>query len=154
MISMMTAWFGCATPAPAPPEVPQTEAAAPTVHYGAPFTVASAIPAASVLADPSAHEGAPVRMTGELTQVCQKAGCWAVVKDDHGRAMRITMKDHAFGIAKDSIGKVCDVEGQLVAKDVDPATLAHYASEGATDHPEAGQQKAWQLVATSVAIPR
>lgn len=123
-------------------------------HYGAPFSVASAVPAAAVLADPAAHDDGPVRLTGELSQVCQKAGCWAVVQDDQGHALRITMKDHAFGIAKDGVGKACDVEGELVSRPVREATLDHYASEGGGSHPEAGQERAWQLVATSVAVAR
>ncbi|MEN0068271.1 MAG: DUF4920 domain-containing protein [Myxococcota bacterium] len=131
-----------------------TEAPVSYDVFGAPFAVQTAVPAATVLADPDAHDGGPVRMTGELTQVCQKAGCWAVVQDDAGHAIRITMKDHAFGIAKDSVGRACDVEGQLVSKPVEKKTLDHYASEGGGTHPEAGQEKAWQLVATTVAVAK
>jgi len=139
-------WIGCATP---PTEAPVTYD-----HFGAPFTVDEAVPAATVLSEPGAHAAEPVRMTGELTQVCQKAGCWAVVKDEGGHAIRVTMKDHAFGIAPDSVGKACDVEGQLVSKPVEAKTLAHYASEGGGDHPEAGRDVAWELVATTVAVAR
>lgn len=123
-------------------------------YFGDAFTVATRTPAEEVLGDPAAHAEGPVRFTGELAEVCQKMGCWAVVRDDAGHSVRITMKDHAFGIDKDTMGRRCDVEGTLVAKKVDPKQLEHYAEEGATEHPEAGKDVAWSLVASSVAVAR
>ncbi len=140
------------SPAGAQSQPAEPQAEAPWQHFGEAFTVASSVPAASVLGDPAPHAEGPVRLTGELSEVCQKMGCWAVVRDGAGQSIRITMKDHAFGIAKDARGKACDVEGQLVKKDVDPAKLAHYESEGGTHNPEAGKAEAWELVASSVAI--
>ena len=137
----------------ATPEAPTTDDAA-WKYFGAPFSVATALPASAVLDDPAKHADKPVRMTGELAEVCQKMGCWAVVRDDAGHSVRITMKDHAFGIDKDAMGKACEVEGELVAKKVDPKQLEHYAEEGATEHPEAGKDVAWSLVASSVAVAR
>jgi hypothetical protein len=137
----------------APADAPATDDAA-WKYFGQPFAVATSVPAATVLADPSKHADAPVRMTGEFTQVCQKMGCWAVVRDDAGHSVRITMKDHAFGIDKDAMGKACDIEGTLVSEKVDPKKLEHYTEEGATEHPETGKDVAWSLVASSVAIAR
>jgi hypothetical protein len=133
---------------PAAPAAP----AAATKHFGAPFAVASAVPASAVLSDPAAHAAAPVRIQGELTEVCQKMGCWAVLRDDAGHSVRVTMKDHAFGIDKDSAGKSCEVEGTLVNQAVDPARVEHFESEGSKNPPEKGHTEAWELVATSVAI--
>lgn len=145
------------------PEVPAPEAAAAAPEaaapaeaawkaFGSPFTVEQKLAAAAVIGDPAAHAGHPVRLEGELAEVCQQMGCWAVVRDDQGRSMRITMKDHAFGIDKDTAGRRCDVEGELVKKAVDPARLEHLASEGSANAPEAGKTEAWELVASSVAI--
>ena len=152
----MTVLFGlflaCA-PAPAPAQVAAEPApAAATKHFGAPFAVTAAVPASAVLADPAAHSAAPVRIRGELTEVCQKMGCWAVVRDDAGHSVRVTMKDHAFGIDKDAAGKTCEVEGQLVKLAVDPARVQHFESEGSKNPPEAGKTEAWELVATSLAV--
>ena len=145
------ALWGCGSPAPTT-EAPSAPAAAVSWdHFGAPFALDASLPASEVLADPEAHSAGAVRMVGELTEVCQKMGCWAVVRDDQGRSVRVTMKEHAFGINPDSRGMACDVEGQLVRKAVDPERLAHYASEGAKTHPEEGKTEAWELVATAVA---
>ena len=123
-------------------------------YFGEPFTVSEAVPAKTVFATPEEHAEKPVRIVGELTQVCQKMGCWAVVRDGEGHTMRITMKDHGFGIDKDTAGRRCDVEGTLVSKKVDPERLAHFESEGAKDHPETGKDVAWSLVASSIAVAR
>ena len=150
---------GCATQAaePAATTAPQTAPArddAAWKYFGEPFSVSAAVPASAVLTAPEAHAAKPVRMTGELAEVCQKMGCWAVVRDDQGHSVRITMKDHSFGIDKDTVGRKVDVEGMLVSKPVDPKQLEHYAEEGATEHPEAGKQVAWSMVASSVAVAR
>lgn len=137
---------------------PASVAAEPTAaqttwkHFGAPFTVPAAVPAAQVFADPSAQVGKTVRFTGELTQVCQAAGCWAVVRDDAGHSLRVTMKGHAFGIDKDTAGRSCDVEGVVLEKAVDPKTVAHYVSEGGANPPEAGKTRTYEISATSVAV--
>lgn len=152
---MMLGLWACGTDpvqAPAPEvvaEAPPAEAEDWT-HAGSAFTLTEAVDAAVVLADPAAHSDGPVRMRGELAEVCQKKGCWVVLRDDEGRAIRVTMKDHAFGVPTDSLGYACDVEGDLVRKKVDPERLAHYATEGATNHPEAGKTEAWELVASAV----
>jgi hypothetical protein len=146
MIGILGLLLACSADAAAP-----APAAAPK-HFGAPFAVATALPASTVLSDPAAHASAPVRVTGELTEVCQKMGCWAVLRDDAGHSVRVTMKDHAFGIDKDAAGKTCEVEGTLVNKAVDPAQVEHFESEGSKNPPEKGKTEAWELVATSVAI--
>ncbi len=123
-------------------------------YFGEAFTVSETKSLADTLSGAEAQGEAAVRVSGELAEVCQKMGCWAVIRDDQGNSVRITMKDHAFGIDKDTEGRACEVEGQLVSKPVDPEQLAHYASEGAKEHPEAGKSVAWSLVASSVAVAR
>jgi Domain of unknown function (DUF4920) len=142
------------TPALAGPPPAAPAAAVDWKHYGAPFQLASAVPAAQVLANPGAYTANPVRVTGQLTEVCQSMGCWAVVRDDQGRTVRVTMKDHDFGIDKAGAGRACDIEGTLVKKAVDPKTVEHYASEGSKNAPEAGKTEVYEIVATGVSVSR
>lgn len=123
-------------------------------HFGAPFTLASSVPAAQVFANPEASVGKTVRITGQLTEVCQSMGCWAVVRDDRGATWRVTMKGHAFGIDKDTAGRTCDVEGTVAKKPVDPKTVEHYASEGSKNAPEAGKAEVYEISATGVSVSR
>lgn len=155
MWALMVGLVACGTnDAPEVEPAPAAETPAATTaewtHAGAPFSVEEAVEASVVLTDPAGHSESPVRITGELAEVCVRKGCWAVVRDDQGHSMRVTMKDHAFGVPTDSKGYACDIEGQLVRKQVDQKTLDHYAEEGATEHPEAGQTEAWELVAVAV----
>lgn len=143
---------GCVeSPSVAAPPAP---AAADWKHFGEPFSIATAVPASAVLSQPTAHEGQTIRVTGELTEVCQNMGCWAVVRDDAGHSLRVTMKDHSFGIDKDTAGRRCDVEGTLVKKAVNPKTLEHYKSEGSKNAPESGKSEVFEIVATGVSVSR
>lgn len=145
-------FLACGAPTHSEASAAEPAAAAGWTHYGAPFTLPTSVPASAVLTAPQDHASGPVRFTGQLAEVCQKAGCWAVVRDDAGHAIRITMKDHAFGIAKDGAGKSCDVEGTFVKKAVDPATIEHYKSEGGATTPEEGKTEAWELVVTAASV--
>jgi hypothetical protein len=108
-----------------------------------------------VLGDPASFTDATVLVEGKVTDVCQKAGCWMVITDDE-HTMRVLMKDHNFSVDKGGSGAHCRVEGQIVAKEVDPAEVAHFASESADaenmpEH-EAQNNVTYQLVATGVAM--
>lgn len=96
-------------------------------------------------------------MNGRIENVCQKAGCWLVVADDDGNYLRITMKDHAFGVPTDTEtgpGTRVDVEGTLIAKQLDARTLAHLESEAKGDEASLEKQFApkYEIVASSVAV--
>jgi hypothetical protein len=117
-----------------------------------------AVALGKVLDDPAAHAGAVV-IEGKVSDVCQKKGCWTVLSDG-ARTLRITMKDHAFGIPKDASGATAQFKGELVAKPLDPKTVAHYASEAGNPDamPEkglpAGATETWELVASSARLKR
>jgi len=130
------------------------EAPAPTgEHFGAAFTLTESAPVGKVIADPEGHEGKNVRVVGEVTQVCQKAGCWLVLRDDGGETMRITTKDHGYGVNKEAAGRRAHVEGEVSIKAVDPERVAHFKSE--TDHkeaPEDGKTVTVEIDAAAVLI--
>lgn len=126
-------------------------------HYGADFTLADASPAATLLADPAAFEGQTIRVAGRVAEVCQKAGCWLVLTSED-QSMRVTMKEHGFGVDKLGTGADCEVEGTVVALEVDPERVEHFRSEspeGAAMPEEAAEAgKTWELVATAVTLRR
>ena len=124
-------------------------------HFGQPFTLESTVPAGPVLTTPENHMDGPIRISGTISDVCQKKGCWMVVSDGESH-MRILMKDHSFAVDKDASGKACEVEGTITVQEKDPATIAHYQSEGnpSAPVPELSDPQAldYRLVATSVRI--
>ena len=137
---------------PAPAEA---AAAGEWSHYGAPFTLTSAKPATEVLGAPAQFADQTVQVEGKVTDVCQKAGCWMVITDDE-RTMRVLMKDHAFSVDKGGTGALCRVEGQIIAKEIDPEEVAHFASESANadqmPEKQATDNTIFELHATGVAM--
>ena len=96
--------------------------------YGDAFTLESSSPGVAVLSSPEKFVNKTVRITGTVSDVCQKMGCWMVVSEGEHH-MRVIMKDHAFAVNKSGSGFDCDIEGVVTAKAVDPDETAHYASE-------------------------
>lgn len=143
------------TAAPAAPQATPT-AAGDWAAYGAAFPADGAIlPVKQVLDAPASFAGKTVTVEGDIADVCQKKGCWMVVSDG-ARTMRVTMKEHGFGVDMASTGGKAQIHGELVAKKVDPKTVAHYASEAAKPDlvPEsaAANGENFELVATAVRV--
>jgi hypothetical protein len=169
-MSVFFVLFACGTPE-APPDAadPMVERGAPADgvltnaqlggaaadpnHFGAAFTLTGSEPLQTLFDDPTPHMGHDIRVVGEITNVCQAKGCWMVLRADGGESMRITMKDHAFSVAKDASGRTAHVQGALISKAVDQKTIDHYKSEGAGDDvPEEGKETTYELVAVSVLL--
>ena len=136
-------------------EKPTAEASElPKDQYGVEFTLAKAEPVTGLLADPKPHVGKTVRVSGEVTTVCQKAGCWLVMRGDEGDTLRVTMKEHGFAVAKDIAGRTAHVEGEVIEHAVDPETVAHFKSETDADGdvPEEGKTHVYEIVASAVQV--
>ena len=119
-------------------------------HFGSPFTLADAKPLAEAI---SAGAGeTPVLVTGEVEAVCQKKGCWMVVKDGTQSA-RVLMKDHAFAVPMDCRGKSVTVEGTLASRTFTEAQVKHLAKDGGKDPAEvSGERTEHVLTATGISI--
>ena len=99
-------FFACATKAPVTTEQPAVEEVvsevntkterievSTTEHFGLEFTLTESVPAGDILENPDSYVGQTVRITGKVSDVCQKMGCWMVITDAE-KHMRITTKDH------------------------------------------------------------
>jgi hypothetical protein len=120
-------------------------------HYGAAFALKDAKPLGQVLAAKGDMK-APVLVSGEVESVCQKAGCWLVVKDGEAHA-RILMKDHAFTVPMDTKGKPVVVEGTLEARTFNEAQVKHLEKDGGGDPAAvAGERTEYVLTATGIEL--
>lgn len=124
-------------------------AAGSTGHFGAPFAVTEAQPLATVLAAELPTDA--VKVSGTVEAVCQKKGCWMVIKDGEMSA-RVLVKDHAFAIPFDGKGKSALVEGTLESKDLSEANVAHLKQDGDDTIEGDGARKEYFLHATSVEL--
>lgn len=121
-------------------------------HFGAVFALKDNKPLSQVLASAKAGLKDPVQVTGEVESVCQKKGCWLVVKDGEAQA-RVLMKDHAFTIPMDTKGKPVVVEGTIEARTFNEAQVKHLEKDAGKD-PAAvsGERTEYVLTATAVEL--
>ncbi len=101
---------------------------------------------AAVLQNPQRHLMGKRVITGRITRVCQKKGCWMILADGDVFA-RVDFNHHAFLIPKDSNGEA-QVYGQLIEKTLTEEQIAHYESEGA----ENLKKTSYEIVADAVLI--
>lgn len=147
--------------------VPAPSAAAPTSatatapgagKYGAPLSSAEAIAAKTVIADPLKWNDKDIKLTGRVSGVCQKKGCWMTLTSGEPEApsVRISFKDYGFFVPKDCMGKAATVEGHFVVKTIPVAEAQHYADDAAKEGSPARKVTAPEhtlaLVATGVEI--
>ncbi len=124
-------------------------------HYGAAFALKETKPLSQILASAKdAKDGLkdPVQVSGEVESVCQKKGCWLVVKDGAAQA-RILMKDHSFTVPMDTKGKPVVVEGVLEARTFSEAQVKHLEKDGGGDPAAvAGERTEYVLTATGIEL--
>ena len=74
--------------------------------------------------------GSPVdvKITGKVTEVCQKEGCWIKVKSPDG-SMMVKMKDHKFLVPVILEGKSIVINGIAETKKTTVAELRHFAED-------------------------
>jgi len=122
------------------------------LHLGDAFALGEAKPLASVLGTAGDGQELSVRVSGQIEKVCQKKGCWMVVKDG-GLEARVIMKDHAFSVPRDAEGKPAQVEGVLKVRVFTEAQAKHLAEDGGQDPGKVqGEKKEFLLTATAVEI--
>jgi hypothetical protein len=119
-----------------------------TGHFGAPFTKTDEpLALGQVLAAAAAPEG-PVLIKGEVEAVCQKKGCWMVVKDGD-KSARVLMKDHSFAVPMDCRGKAVTIEGTLATRTFDEAQVKHLAKDGGTNPDEVSGERTENVLTAS-----
>lgn len=101
-------WFG---------QVPEAEAAPVSV--------------AEVLADSEGLIDQPLTVTGRMTDVCTRRGCWAVF-EDNGEMLRIKVRDHNFAIPSELRGQAV-AHGVLSKVEISPAYAQRMVDEYGAD---------------------
>jgi len=128
-----------------------SESDAPVQVYGASVEAASARAASEVAAAPSALDGQTVTITGRISSVCQKKGCWLTLDTGTERPIRVllprTDAGYEFTVPTTLTGQAT-VTGTLRTVELDAATQKHLAEDGAA--PAHAQEV--QVVATGLRV--
>ncbi|MBB2146413.1 DUF4920 domain-containing protein [Pedobacter sp. LMG 31464] len=76
-----------------------------------------------------------MKVTGLVTLVCQKKGCFMNLETSNGETMRVNFKDYAFFMPKDLAGKKVVIDGFAERTETSVEDLKHIA-EDAKKSPE------------------
>ncbi|HEY0142849.1 MAG TPA: DUF4920 domain-containing protein [Thermoanaerobaculia bacterium] len=134
-----------------------TAFAGEVVKRGAPIASdARAIPFAEVLAQPDQYTKTPVVIEGLVEAACTNKGCWMQVVPEAGKSgMRVTFKDYAFFVPKDSKGMAAKMEGVVTVKTLSKEDAEHLEGEGAKLNRNAdGTAREISFVATGVELKK
>jgi len=83
-------------------------------NLGAPLLLKTQTPIADLLAKPARFVGRSVQVKGNITDVCQKMGCWMMLSDAAtGASIRVKVQDGEIVFPKDSVGKKAVAEGSF-----------------------------------------
>ncbi len=94
----------------------------------------------------------PQKISGRVTQVCRKKGCWMILTDDINHA-RVTFKDYKFFMPIDSHNRSAIVYGNLTEKVLSTKMARHYASdEGLPTEAINSPQKEYVIIAEAVIL--
>jgi len=102
--------------------------------FGKPLKLKQPVAIATLLEKPGQYVGKTVQVKGKITEVCQMMGCWMMISDDAGKAVKIKVKDGEIVFPKDSAGKTAVAEGKFAK------VSAAAAKEGHEDAPQPAYQ--------------
>jgi hypothetical protein len=69
------------------------------------------------------------KITGKVTSVCQKKGCWMTMELGNGQTMRVTFKDYAFFMPKDCAGGTVVLAGKAMKSVETAEEQRHYMQD-------------------------
>lgn len=135
--------------AEAPPAIP------PGSDFGAGLTLSETTPLAEVVRAPEKFAAQPVLLRGRISDVCQRKGCWVVLRDG-GEGLRVRFHDYAFFLPTDSAGSEAFVEGLVKVEELSQEAARHYAAESVDGDPDSitGPQHEVGFTATGVRLVR
>lgn len=96
-------------------------------NYGSRMEGAQSVTIAELLASPESFVGKPVRIEGEITDVCPMRGCWIDVKDRKGEAsIRFKVTDGEIVFPVEAKGKPVQAEGIFAKIELDATQAESY----------------------------
>jgi hypothetical protein len=100
-------------------------------HFGMMVDAQKAIAYDALLAQMDKTDSLSTKVTGKVSAVCLKKGCWmTMVSDTPGQPdMRVTFKDYAFFMPKDIVGKRVVLDGFARVETTPVDVLQHFAAD-------------------------
>jgi len=89
----------------------------------------NAIPMEDLPAQLKGDAAVPVKVKGKVTDVCSKKGCWMTLETPDKTKVFVKMKDYAFFVPLEMIGKTVVLDGEAKLKTTSVEELKHYAQD-------------------------
>lgn len=121
--------------------------AAKTEKFGTPVTIEKSVSLTEAATQPLKQE---VLINGKIQKVCKEKGCWMNVTDGKTE-MRMTFKDYAFFVPKDSDGRSVRAQGWIEEKEESTRTQRHYLKDAGATKEEISAVKGAKRVKSFVA---
>jgi len=148
-----------------PVQNPQT-ASAPKLadvryaSFGEPMKMSdeTPLPVDQVLGNIDQYSGKYVRVTGNVTAVCEKKGCWLKMDDATGKELFVKFTCPISGrlVPLEAMGKTVIAEGTLKVKEISEAEARHMAEDAGRPQAEiekiVGPRKQISLMAPSAKV--
>jgi len=143
----VTLLFSAGATAVAAPHIPDGK------DFGAGLTLERVIDLEEVVRDPGRYAETPVLLRGRISDVCQRKGCWAVIRQGEA-SVRVRFKDYGFFLPTESRGKLAYVEGIVALRELSEKTARHYAEESKNGNAAGirGPQREVELTASGVRL--
>ena len=121
--------------------------------FGAGLTLTELSPLRDVIAHPEKYEDKAVLVRGKISDVCQRRGCWMVLREGESH-VRVRFQDYGFFVPTDSRGKQVYVEGRAERETISEKLARHYAEESVDGDPSQirGEQQVVSFTATGVRL--
>lgn len=133
--------------------VPLASGTASAQDFGAGIQLQEETPLATVIAKAETLGVTPVLVRGTVTDVCQRKGCWTVIRDG-SEHVRVRFKDYGFFVPTDCAGREALVEGTVTVKTLSADMARHYEEETKGGDPNAvtGPRREVSMTASGVRL--
>ena len=96
------------------------------------------------------------QVKGKVAEVCKAEGCWIRLEKADGTNMMVRVKNHAFLMPENIVGKTVLIEGTAIVKTETESMRKHYAEDAGKSKEEIakikGDKKDVQFSATGVKV--
>jgi hypothetical protein len=122
-------------------------------EFGSALTLGDVTGLQDVVRRPQAYADRPVLVRARVYDVCQRKGCWMVLREGDSE-VRVSFKDYGFFVPRDCTGQLAYVEGRVTSEMLGEEDARHYAGESLRDDPAQieGPQRVVALEATGVRL--
>ncbi len=102
--------------------------------FGTAFTLSEVSDFLEVVENAEDYADREVLVRAEISDVCQKKGCWMVLREG-STAVRVRFADYGFFVPKDCSGKTAYVQGRVKREVLSEKVAKHYAEESTSGDP-------------------